>query len=401
MILVILREGTKVKKFMRPCAIFLSVVMFLNMMDLGVFAETVQKVMDESNNPYYIADEDKIYDEELSSNSACIVMELEDRRDESTKQFLLSDHSVQAVIYAQPVHYLENGEWKDIDNSLQYEGKAFEDAAGYTNAANDFQVRFAEQTLQDEFISVQQGEYKLDWKYVGATDEVAPTPTSVPTPEPTEEPESEMPTENDAENSASDQPSDEEEPADTDEETTADPLLEDQQTINAADDEATAVTETDTDKIESSETEFTDESASSEMPTAEPSFTPEPTETPNPVASPESMETLRPESSPKPSGPPLLLSRITILDEPALMMAAREDESGKTVDEAVAGTMQNVESNVVYKEALEDTDFKYQLVGKTLKENIVVHERKDSYAYTFELTAQGVTLYLNEEERTI
>lgn len=60
------------KKFMRPCAIFLSVVMFLNMMDLGVFAETVQKVMDESNNPYYIADEDKIYDEELSSNSACI-----------------------------------------------------------------------------------------------------------------------------------------------------------------------------------------------------------------------------------------------------------------------------------------------------------------------------------------
>ena len=53
------------KKFMRPCAIFLSVVMFLNMMDLGVFAETVQKVMDESNNPYYIADEDKIYDEEL------------------------------------------------------------------------------------------------------------------------------------------------------------------------------------------------------------------------------------------------------------------------------------------------------------------------------------------------
>lgn len=389
------------KKFMRPCAIFLSVVMFLNMMDLGVFAETVQKVMDESNNPYYIADEDKIYDEELSSNSACIVMELEDKRDENTKQFLLSDHSVQAVIYAQPVHYLENGEWKDIDNSLQYEGKAFEDAAGYTNAANDFQVRFAEQTLQDEFISVQQGEYKLDWKYVGATDEVTPTPTSVPTLEPAEEPESEMPTENDAENSASDQPSDEEEPADTDEETTADPLLEDQQTINAADDEATAVTETDTDKIESSETEFTDESASSEMPTAEPSFTPEPTETPNPVASPEPMETLRPESSPKPSGPPLLLSRITILDEPALMMAAREDESGKTVDEAVAGTMKDVESNVVYKEALEDTDFKYQLVGKTLKENIVVHERKDSYAYTFELTAQGVTLYLNEEERTI
>lgn len=73
------------KKFMRPCAIFLSVVMFLNMMDLGVFAETVQKVMDESNNPYYIADEDKIYDEELSSNSACIVMELEDRREENTK----------------------------------------------------------------------------------------------------------------------------------------------------------------------------------------------------------------------------------------------------------------------------------------------------------------------------
>lgn len=48
-------------------------------------------------------------------------------------------------------------------------------------------------------------------------------------------------------------------------------------------------------------------------------------------------------------------------------MAAREDESGKTVDEAVAGTMQDVNLMWFIKNALEDTDFKYQLVGKIIK----------------------------------
>lgn len=46
-----------------------------------------------------------------------VLCELEGEREEKVKHFLMSDHSVQAVLYSEPVHYQEDGEWKDIDNT--------------------------------------------------------------------------------------------------------------------------------------------------------------------------------------------------------------------------------------------------------------------------------------------
>lgn len=47
-----------------------------------------------------------------------VLSEDETLRDASSKTFLMSDKSLKKVIYSVPVHYLENGEWKEIDNTL-------------------------------------------------------------------------------------------------------------------------------------------------------------------------------------------------------------------------------------------------------------------------------------------
>lgn len=47
-----------------------------------------------------------------------IVGEVETLRDEYTKHFRREDGSFVAALYNEPVHYLENNEWKEIDNSI-------------------------------------------------------------------------------------------------------------------------------------------------------------------------------------------------------------------------------------------------------------------------------------------
>jgi len=47
-----------------------------------------------------------------------ILKEVVEKRESNIKHFLMDDMSYEAVVYSGPVHYLDNGQWKDIDNSL-------------------------------------------------------------------------------------------------------------------------------------------------------------------------------------------------------------------------------------------------------------------------------------------
>ena len=49
---------------------------------------------------------------------AVVVTELEHKRTADTKTFLMSDGSYLQAIYPEQVHYRENNEWVDIDNSF-------------------------------------------------------------------------------------------------------------------------------------------------------------------------------------------------------------------------------------------------------------------------------------------
>ncbi len=50
-----------------------------------------------------------------------ILIEDKEKREENTKVFQMTDRSYQAAVYQYPVHFQEDGEWKDIDNTLQEE----------------------------------------------------------------------------------------------------------------------------------------------------------------------------------------------------------------------------------------------------------------------------------------
>ena len=72
----------------------------LSMLPLGVFA-TEASASEDQENTYET------------------IVEIEEKREQNVKHFLLPDGSYEAVVYSEPVHKKgKNGEWLDIDNRL-------------------------------------------------------------------------------------------------------------------------------------------------------------------------------------------------------------------------------------------------------------------------------------------
>jgi len=59
--------------------------------------------------------------------------------------------------------------------------------------------------------------------------------------------------------------------------------------------------------------------------------------------------------------------------------------------------LQNSVSSVRYNGILPGTDLEYILLGSTLKENILINEKQDSYVYTFELSLNNLTAELTQD----
>lgn len=96
-----------------------------------------------------------------------VLRELEGEREEKVKHFLMSDHSVQAVLYSEPVHYQEDGEWKEIDNTLSFEkAKNEDDFNGYTNKEADFSVKLADNSSEDNLVKIEKDEHNLTFNLV-------------------------------------------------------------------------------------------------------------------------------------------------------------------------------------------------------------------------------------------
>jgi len=106
--------------------------------------------------------DDKVETEE--TNEITAVEELEEKRTADSKHFLMSDQTVKAIIYNEPVHYLENGTWKDIDNTLEYEKAAeSDDVNGYKTKSGPFDVKFAKKANSSKLVTIKQDKYSLSW----------------------------------------------------------------------------------------------------------------------------------------------------------------------------------------------------------------------------------------------
>ena len=148
-------------------AMLLTVVMLCNTVTMDIFAtgtndtETIKAI-----EAAEAADHDDTGDGSGTSESKvstpAVIGEDTSKREANVKYFLNEDFSYTAAIYSGAVHYLDNGQWKDIDNGLKsvtLDG----DSTYVENKANRMKVRFAQDTQKDRLIDIEIDGYQLSW----------------------------------------------------------------------------------------------------------------------------------------------------------------------------------------------------------------------------------------------
>lgn len=84
-------------------------------------------------------------------------IELINKRKRNEKHFLQEDGTIVAKIYGDDVHYLKNGKYEEIDNTLVKQNDC------YVNKSNDYKVSFKEKS-KDSFMKLEKDSYYLNFK---------------------------------------------------------------------------------------------------------------------------------------------------------------------------------------------------------------------------------------------
>ena len=100
-----------------------------------------------------------------SAGEVRILQELTDKRTEFSKEYLLSNGLHMASVYPNAVHYEEDGQWKDIDNTLLAVGTGSQ--AAYTNTEGLWDVRFPQELSADRGITVTKDGHSLTFYMSG------------------------------------------------------------------------------------------------------------------------------------------------------------------------------------------------------------------------------------------
>ena len=139
----------------RICSMLLVIVMLVNLMPAESLAgELVDNFTTES-----------VLSEIPDSESRRSAEELREKRTEYTKQFRLDNGLYMAAVYSEPVHYREEGEWKEIDNTLQLHSKGTGQV--YKNTAGVWDVQFPQQMKVQSPVSITKDGYTLSFVMQG------------------------------------------------------------------------------------------------------------------------------------------------------------------------------------------------------------------------------------------
>ena len=96
--------------------------------------------------------------DEQNKLESYIVQEEISLRTANQKHFRMSDGSYIMVSHSQPIHYYENGEYKEIDNTLVRNGNV------YVNKSNPFKVEFPAIYSKSNLTNISYGQYRLSFK---------------------------------------------------------------------------------------------------------------------------------------------------------------------------------------------------------------------------------------------
>lgn len=141
------------RKIYRLIACFLLVTILTTLMPMQVLAQGINSKTNK------ISTEDKNKKENTSSIKK-ILGEVEEKRESNVKHFLKENGTYEAVVYSQPVHYLEDGKWKDIDNTLIENGDII------ANSQNDLMIKLSKK-LEGNLVTIKQKNHEIGWSLVG------------------------------------------------------------------------------------------------------------------------------------------------------------------------------------------------------------------------------------------
>jgi len=142
-------KGKKVLK--KTLSTVMAVLLILEILPLSVFASALERYEHALNVTTELSDEEK----------SPIAFEVTEEREENVKVYQREDGTYTVFASAVPIHYEENGEWKDIDNTLvekEVSGKAI-----LTNKSNSYKVEIPESLSSNSEIKLSNGESQISF----------------------------------------------------------------------------------------------------------------------------------------------------------------------------------------------------------------------------------------------
>ena len=152
-------------------SVFLTVLLVLQIAPMQIIADAYHEATIDENTENTLGV--SIDDIDTTEPEAEILAEETSKREQYVKHFRMSDGSYRATQYEVPVHFIQDGEWTDYDNSLIEVDADTEDGESasnkdLTNTLADYSVRLSKKTNGKKFVRIEKDGYKLSWYYTKA-----------------------------------------------------------------------------------------------------------------------------------------------------------------------------------------------------------------------------------------
>ena len=135
-----------IKTMSKFLAVFLSILFLVEILPTQVMAEAYSAYSAEKQYINDLIDKPAELDD---VEKADILYEVTEKRDEHTKVYKRADGTYTALVSQTPLHFMSDGMWKEIDNTLVYKNGAL------TNADNPFNVTLPERITSNSQITLE------------------------------------------------------------------------------------------------------------------------------------------------------------------------------------------------------------------------------------------------------
>ena len=152
-------------------SVFLSVLLVIQIAPMQIIADAYHEAIVDENTENTLGV--SLDDIDTTDPEAEILAEETSKREQYVKHFRMSDGSYRATQYEVPVHFIQNGEWTDYDNTLVEVDADTEDGEkasnkDLTNTLADYSVRLSKKTNGKKFVRIEKDGYKMSWYYTKA-----------------------------------------------------------------------------------------------------------------------------------------------------------------------------------------------------------------------------------------